>query len=123
MEQQIETPWGKSVFVTSLINDGEIISVRTNDHGGIGVSLKLEMPTYLAEPGVVFNSYRWFEQDNTWACVVIAFPGYFDSTVVELTEPWLRKWFPDAHKRHFGCEFVHQRESAHRSQFSLSAAI
>lgn len=71
-----QTPWGQSQDETGKAPG--IVRYSTASHGGFGLSAERE-----AELRAIFPDFRcfagkgWYEEDQDWAIVVVAFPRYF----------------------------------------------
>jgi hypothetical protein len=71
------TPWGESQGEPKIIANG-IISVSTPGHGGMRLSA--ERMKQLRSKFPDFNTFaggEWFEEDEDWAVVCLAFPEFF----------------------------------------------
>ena len=98
----MRTPWGDAHTASYYDPARKIVHVSTASHGGIGVDLALDMPAHLAAIGECDDKRRWFEEDEAWAAVAIAFPQFFSAAVVEQAKETLKHWRPDAYMVHFG---------------------
>lgn len=96
------TPWGPPQVLDFHDPDKTIVRVATADHGGLGVALSRTMPDYLAALGTIQGEYRWFEEDEAFCAVVVAFPRYFPPLWVEGAGLTMQNAYPEVHMRHFG---------------------
>lgn len=75
--QKLETPWGQSQQA-SVVADG-ITKISTASHGGYRLSP--ERWIYFQSIFPDFKTFAgdcWFEEDQDWAMVALAFPNHFD---------------------------------------------
>ena len=80
IERTVETPWGPAQ-TESEVAPG-IIFYTTAGHGGYWLSPD-RMAFMEAEfPFTTFAGGSWFEEDQDWAAVVIAFPQFFDDRAI-----------------------------------------
>lgn len=88
-----DTPWGwaqeKKVYAEG------VVFVSTSSHGGFWVSRErlLEMPACLRYG--TFAGECWFEEDEDWALVGLAFPALFDEYHKFQALCTLRSWHKD----------------------------
>lgn len=104
--KNFNTPWGVADEVRFYGQDRKILSVSTPSHGGIGAALDVPMPAHLAVIGMEQGGYRWFEEDQAWAALVTAFPGYFTESDVRFAKDILQNHYPEAFTAHFGVELT-----------------
>jgi len=102
MWNPMRTPWGDAQTVSYYDPDRKIVQVSTASHGGLGVDLALDMPAHLAAIGECDDKRRWFEEDEAWAAVAVAFPQFFSANVLEQAKETLKHWRPEAYMVHFG---------------------
>jgi hypothetical protein len=83
--QNIHTPWGFSQQATELAPG--IVSYSTASHGGIHVTgdkaeaMKHQFPA-LWDESKYYADEGWFEEDEAWAAVILAFPALFSERCV-----------------------------------------
>jgi hypothetical protein len=99
--KHFNTPWGVA-DVHSLHPENKILRVSTATHGGIAVTLDLQMPACLAALGTELGGYRWFEEDLAWAAPATAFPRCFHPDQVWMAREILQHNYPEAFMAHFG---------------------
>lgn len=126
----MRTPCGDAHTVSFYDPDPKIAHVFTVSSSGIGVDLALDMPAHLAELGECDDKRRWFEENEAWAAVAVAFPSFFSAGVVEQAKETLKHRRPEAYMAHFGVTLgpadsyaLEQRawEQATRDSFVASA--
>lgn len=105
----IYTPWGQADQVVNISPDQQIIRVSTPGHGGFGVSKQLDMPSHLASAACSGSDrdWRWFEEDEAWACVVLAFPQHFKEPhfkpeIHEVARNTVLNYYPEIYEKEFG---------------------
>lgn len=96
----MNTPWGQSDSSKQIARG--IVFYGTPSHGGIHVSPTrlAEMPDYLRNG--TWAGEGWFEEDEDWARVAVAFPQFFPEKDVQAATDTLKNWSPDLYERHFG---------------------
>ena len=95
------TPWGNADRISYLNDERTVIRVQTSGHGGIGVQIGVEMPKHL-DVGMLEGQWRWFEEDQDWAIVALAFPACFDEKSVQGAKETVRNFSPSIYEQHFG---------------------
>lgn len=103
------TPWGQSQGIQFCDPQRLIAKVHTAGHGGYRVHVDLSMPEPLASIGQIEPSlgpFRWFEEDDAWAAVVIAFPQWFAPGLDASAQDTLRDCFPQAYEAHYGVKLT-----------------
>lgn len=110
--KKISTPWGISVLSTAISPDEKIVRVHTESHGGYGVSRQLTMPAHLDLPEDGQSDWRWYEEDEAWCCVPLAFPQYFDEKMVAAAAETAKDSFPHIYEAHFNCKLTPQESAA-----------
>ena len=99
----MSTPWGGSQSRTFYDPQRTIMLVNTAEHGGFGVHVSREMPKHLVTGiAIVEDTWRWFEEDQAWAAVAVAFPEFFSEANVASAQQTLKDWYPEAYMAHFG---------------------
>lgn len=88
-------PWG-AIQTHDKVAEG-IYFIQTGGHGGYLVTRDryAEMPQYLRECS--FTKDQWFEEDCSWCAVVIAWPHYFTSRMVEAARDTYARVYKQEH--------------------------
>lgn len=100
----IQTPWGHVDHVKDISGDLQLIRADAASHGGFGVSLNAKMPKHLQSPGIRSGEYLWFEEDQDWALVAVAFPQHFHTEARPVARQILLDLYPEIFTVHFGRE-------------------
>jgi hypothetical protein len=108
------TPWGPSQYKK---NYGRGINFYgTASHGGFKVSTKLNTQM----PEVLRYADGWYEEDNDWARVAVAYPDRFTAAEFAEARLTLRESAPEAYEAHFG-EILQPGESRVRDEQVFAA--
>ena len=86
----VQTPWGAAQH-SEIYAEG-ITFYSTASHGGF----HLDDERNVAMPDCLRNADGWYEEDEQWAKVAIAFPALFTDRERGQAEKTLRDWQPDA---------------------------
>jgi hypothetical protein len=102
------TPWGPS---QGAIRYGEgVVFHSTSDHGGFHLAADRNAKV----PPLLRNSGGWYEEDDAWSVVVVAWPDLFTGFERRQAEETLRHSWPDAweaiHRRKFKPGESHVRD-------------
>lgn len=89
IDARIDTPWGWPDHCTRYAEG--IISYTTPSHGGFHVDDTRRAMMHAA----LRNAEGWYEEDEQWAKVAMAFPDLFTTYEREQAEKTLRNWEPD----------------------------
>lgn len=105
---RMSTPWGVADQVRVIDPNRKIILVSTSSHGGYGVAHDLALPQHLNALGwsCDANDWRWFEEDQCWCAIPLAFPQFFSAATRASAEDTLRNYFPAAYEAHFGVKLT-----------------
>lgn len=95
------TPWGSPQDTTEIAEG--IVRFSCAGHGGYFVTEArlAEMPEAL-RAGDAADGGQWFEEDEDWSFVAVAFPQYFETEHVESAKKTLRNWRPEAWEKWSG---------------------
>lgn len=86
-QQLIKTPWGKADFAKEYAKG--IVFYTTPSHGGFKVSRER-----LKEMSIQYrNKDGWFEEDCEAMKVILAFPQYFSSAMIDIAAKSFTDWF------------------------------
>lgn len=88
------TPWG-APHSMRVVTEG-IVRYTTGSHGGYWLSSdRIEsMPDGL-RPKELEDQGAWFEEDQDWSLVALAFPMYFDAEAIQSARRTVLNWMPD----------------------------
>lgn len=86
------SPWGR-IDQVKILAEG-ITSVSTSSHGGIHLSPALNA----AMPEALRGESGWYEEDDEWANVALAYPHAFDESAQASAHATVKNWRPDAYE-------------------------
>ena len=100
------TPWGGKTTLSRKYAPG-IIWYNGKKKGGFKLSRKKfkEMPRPLRDLADPYD--EWFEGDQSWAAVVVAYPHYFKQADIVKAHDVLKAKFPKAYEK-----YMESRKSA-----------
>lgn len=113
------TPWDLATTVIPLNPNATLIQVHTPSHGGIGVHNTLPMPTHLQSQGIRDGEWRWFEEDELWACAAIAFPAHFKPETLEAAKQTLLHSLPKL----FEVQFPQEKDALRQSRALIAQQV
>ncbi|VVE16838.1 MULTISPECIES: DUF7007 domain-containing protein [Pandoraea] len=89
------TPWG-APHTTTIVAEG-IVRYTTGSHGGYWLSQErvASMPDGLRPKELEVDCGAWFEEDEQWTLVALAFQMYFDDGAIQVARRTVVNWMPE----------------------------
>ncbi len=89
------TPWGEPHSIR-VVAEG-VVRYTTGGHGGYYLSAErvASMPDGLRPKELDADRGAWFEEDEEWALVALAFPMYFEEDAIQSARRIVLNWMPE----------------------------
>lgn len=89
------TPWGDPHSIR-VVAEG-VVRYTTGGHGGYYLSAErvASMPDGLRPKELDADRGAWFEEDEEWALVALAFPMYFEEDAIQSARRTVLNWMPE----------------------------